>query len=94
MAAGMNDTFQFLFEGRWITARTGQSVAAALIAAEERCLRLDEAGTACGAVCGIGFCWECRCEINGRPDIRACMTEAKPGMVVRRQQGLASCPDR
>ena len=90
----MNDTFQFLFEGRPITARTGQSVAAALIAAGERCLRLDEAGTARGAVCGIGFCWECRCEIEGRPDIRSCMTEAKPGMVVRRQRGLASCRDR
>jgi D-hydroxyproline dehydrogenase subunit gamma len=94
MAAEVNDTFQFLFEGRGITARTGQSVAAALIAAGERCLRLDEAGNARGAVCGIGSCWECRCEIDGRPDIRACMTEAKPDMVVRRQQALASCRDR
>jgi predicted molibdopterin-dependent oxidoreductase YjgC len=94
MAAETNETFEFLFEGRRFTACIGQSVAAALIAVGERCLRLDEAGDARGAVCGIGFCWECRCEINGRPDVRACMTEAKPGMVVRRQRGSAVCRDR
>lgn len=86
--------FQFLFEGRWIPAREGQSVAAALIAAGERCLRIDEAGLPKGAVCGIGFCWECRCSIDGIADLRACMTPARPDMIVRRQRGLDPCPDR
>lgn len=86
--------FQFFFEGRAIAARQGQSVAAALIAAGERCLRVDEAGQPKGAVCGIGVCWECRCSIDGNADIRACMTLARPGMNVRRQQGLDPCSDQ
>ena len=90
----MRSGFQFTFEGRRIDAREGQSVAAALLAAGERCLRIDEAGNPKGAVCCIGFCWECRCSIDGVPDTRACMTEAKPGMVVRRQRGLDPCSAR
>lgn len=77
------------FDGRPIEARDGQSVAAALMAAGERCLRIDEFGNPKGVVCGIGFCWECRCSIDGVPDTRACMTPVRPGMVVRRQQGLS-----
>ena len=71
----------------------GQSVAAALLDAGERCLRIDEAGNPKGAVCGIGVCWECRCSIDGVPDTRACVTEARPGMIVRRQHGLNPCAD-
>ena len=84
----MGSQFTFSFEGKSIPAREGQSVAAALLAAGERCLRIDEAGNPKGAVCGIGFCWECRCSIDGVPDTRACMTRARPGMLVRRQRGL------
>jgi hypothetical protein len=80
--------FEFIFEGRPIAAREGQSIAAALIAAGERCLRVDEAGNPRGALCAIGVCWECRCSIDGVTDTRACMTLARPGMVVRRQRGL------
>jgi hypothetical protein len=28
------------------------------------------------------------------PDTRACVTEARPGMMVCRQQGLSPCADR
>lgn len=84
----------FSFEGRPIAARTGQTVAAALIAAGERCLRIDETGRPKGVVCGIGVCWECRCSIDGVADVRACMTPARPGMAVRRQKGLDACNDR
>ena len=70
-------------------ARLGQSVAAALLANGIRTLRIDEAGNPKGILCGIGYCFECRCVIDDEPDRRACMVEAKPGMQVRRQQGLA-----
>ena len=87
----MPSTFEFTFEGKPVRAREGQSVAAALLEAGERWLRIDEAGNAKGAVCGIGVCWECRCSIDGVPDVRACVTEARAGMIVRRQQGLRAC---
>lgn len=90
----MPSDFRFEFEGKQVTARPGQSVAAALLAAGERCLRIDETGNPKGAVCGIGVCWECRCSIDGVPDIRACMTPAKAGMIVRRQRGLDPCNAR
>jgi hypothetical protein len=89
----MPGSFTFSFEGRPIAAREGQSVAAALMAAGERCLRIDEAGNPKGAVCGIGMCWECRCAIDGVADTRACMVEARPGMSVRRQKGLDACSE-
>jgi len=79
----------FLFEGEPVEAREGQSVAAALIAAGVRSWRIDEAGRHKGALCCIGYCFECRCRIDGEPDRRACMTEARPGMKVERQKGLA-----
>lgn len=84
----MSDTVQFLFDDRPIIAQAGQSVAAALIAVGERCLRIDEAGNPKGALCAIGVCWECRCSIDGVTNTRACMTAVKSGMVVRRQRGV------
>jgi len=79
----------FTFENRQVKARVGQSVAAALLANGIRTLRIDEAGNPKGILCGIGYCFECRCVIDDEPDRRACMVDAKPGMRVRRQQGLA-----
>lgn len=79
---------RFFFEGREIRARPGQSVAAALLAAGERELRRDEFGESKGLFCGIGHCWECRCEIDGVTNVRACMTTVKSAMVVRRQVGV------
>jgi hypothetical protein len=81
--------FVFSFEGAPIEARLGQSVAAALMAAGVRSLRIDEAGNHKGLLCGIGYCFECRCRIDGRPDQRACVTEARPGMRIERQMGLS-----
>ena len=89
----MSTRFEFSFEGKLIKASEGQSVAAALLEAGERCLRIDEAGNAKGVVCAIGVCWECRCSIDGVPDTRACVTEARPGMIVCRQHGLRPCAD-
>jgi predicted molibdopterin-dependent oxidoreductase YjgC len=81
-------TVTFHFEGRPIKAREGQSVAAALIEAGIRSWRVDEAGHHKGALCCIGYCFECRCRIDGVADRRACMTEVREGMLVERQIGL------
>src|SRR5581483_8042423 len=79
---GMPSEVWFYFDGKPVAARLGQSVAAALIAAGERTLRIDEAGRPKGVLCGIGMCWECRCRIDGVPDTRACMTPVRAGMRV------------
>ena len=80
--------FTIEFDGRAIPAWPGESVAAALLAAGHHYLRTAEDGSPRGVLCGIGVCWECRCIIDGRQNTRACMTEVRPGMTVRRQRGL------
>lgn len=89
--------FTILFEDRFgeraIPAWAGESVAAALLAAGERAWRTAEDGSPRGLFCGIGVCWECRCIIDGRPNTRACQTEARPGLSVRWQVGPGLLPD-
>ena len=83
------DGFVIRFEDRDIRAWPGESVAGVLLAAGVRTLRTSENGTRRGLLCGIGVCWECRCVIDGEPNQRACMIEARPGMTVRIQSGLS-----
>jgi len=36
----------------------------------------------------MGVCFECLVEIDGRPNVQACMTPVRDGMAVRRQSGF------
>lgn len=81
--------FTILFDGVEIPAWSGETVAAALLAAGYRAWRTAEDGTPRGLFCGIGVCWECRCVIDGQPNTRACQSMVRPGLVVRRQEGLS-----
>lgn len=80
----MTDTV-FTFEGRRITARSGQSLAAALIEAGYRDFRDTSGGEQRGLFCGIGVCQDCLLTVNGVPNRRACMTPATAGIIVSRQ---------
>ena len=37
--------------------------------------------------CGIGICYECVVEVDGRPGVRACRIMIRPGMCVVTQDG-------
>ena len=79
---------RFSFDGKEITAEPGQSVGAALIAAGHRSWRTTRHnGAPRGVFCGIGVCFDCLVIINGHPNERACLTEARPGDEVRSQEG-------
>ncbi len=39
--------------------------------------------------CGMGVCFDCLVEIDGRSNVRACQTLVKPGMEVVTQNGEA-----
>ena len=72
-------------DGRPITAYSGETVFAALLAEGVKALRQpskDQAKTARGGFCGMGVCQECRVMVDGLPDQRACMTEVRDGMEV------------
>lgn len=76
------------FEGEAVSARSGDSVAAALIAAGHVTLRSTPvSGVPRGPFCMMGACFECLVEIDGRPGCQACMTEVRDGMRVRRMRG-------
>ena len=84
----ITEAAEFEFEGETIRARAGESLAAALLAAGIVALRETAAdGTARGPYCMIGNCFECRVEIDGRPNQQACLQRVRAGMRVRRQRG-------
>jgi NADPH-dependent 2,4-dienoyl-CoA reductase/sulfur reductase-like enzyme len=83
-----DDIVGFEFEGRRMSGRRGESLAAALTAAGERELRIDREGRRRGLFCGMGVCQECLVEIDGRQGQRACMTKLEGSIAVRRQAFL------
>jgi aerobic-type carbon monoxide dehydrogenase small subunit (CoxS/CutS family) len=79
---------EFTFDGKKIDAITGQSVAAALLAANQRTLRKTRFNNnERGVFCGIGVCFDCLVVIDGVTNQRSCLIEAKPGMQVQTQVG-------
>jgi predicted molibdopterin-dependent oxidoreductase YjgC len=79
---------EFTFDGEKINALTGQSVAAALLAANQRSLRKTRFNNnERGVFCGIGICFDCLVVIDGITNQRACLIEAKQGMKVQTQVG-------
>ena len=79
---------EFTFDGEKIAAIGGQSVAAALLAANQRALRKTRFdNNERGVFCGIGVCFDCLVVIDGITNQRACLIEARPGMKVQTQVG-------
>lgn len=73
------------FEGQRLPARQGQSLAAALTEAGHRDFRVTPDGTHRGMFCGMGVCQDCLLTVDGTPNVRACVTAARNGMVLARQ---------
>jgi len=71
------------FDGAEIEALPGETIAAALAAADIVTLRRTRSGAPRGAFCGMGACFDCLVTVNGRPNQRACLTKVAPGMEVR-----------
>jgi len=70
----------FTFEGKEIPAEPGQSIGAALVAAGYRAWRATRhGGEPRGVFCGIGICFDCLVTVNGQPNQRACLIEARAG---------------
>jgi predicted molibdopterin-dependent oxidoreductase YjgC len=71
------------FGGRTMAARAGQTVAAALLDAGITSWRTTRhAGRPRGVFCGIGVCFDCLLQIDGRDNQRACLVPVRDGMVL------------
>ena len=75
-------------DGEAFTAREGDSVAAALLAAgRTHCRTTPVSGAPRAPYCMMGVCFDCLVVIDGRPNQQACMIAARDGMRIERQQG-------
>ena len=75
-------------DGRRVTAYEGETVAAVLIAEGHVATRTTRGGSSRGVYCGMGVCFDCLVVVDGVPNTRACVTWAREGMEVARQDGL------
>ncbi len=80
---------RFTFDGREVVGREGEPLLAALLAAGVRVLRtMPKTGEARGGYCLVGRCTDCLVVVDGRPNVRACVTSLQAGMWVETQVGL------
>jgi len=81
--------FEIEVDGEKIVAYEGETIGAALLAADHRTLRFtNKLEQPRGLYCGIGLCQECRMTINGIPNTQACQTLATPGCRIETQKSL------
>lgn len=86
-----SNALRMTVDGRAITARQGDSVAAALIAAGIRQSRTTPvSGAPRGPYCMMGVCFECLVTVDGVGNRQGCLVPVAEGMVVETQQGKRS----
>lgn len=79
---------EIFVDGHAVKAFTGQTVAAALLSAGRRALRITaRLAEPRGMYCSIGICFDCLMTIDGRPNVRTCQTPVRSGMRVESQTG-------
>ncbi|MEM8997602.1 MAG: (2Fe-2S)-binding protein [Acidobacteriota bacterium] len=78
----------FTFDREEIRAFEGETIAAALVA-EGRTLfrRTARRGAPRGVFCGMGVCYDCLVQVDGRPNRQACLVPVRAGMRVETQIG-------
>lgn len=76
-------SFNICVNGQTIPAYPGETVAGALLAAGVNIFRKTfETGHERGQFCGMGVCYDCLIDVDGRVSQRACMTAVTPGMTI------------
>jgi hypothetical protein len=76
-------------DGKQLKAREGEMIAAALIANGIRIHRYTvKRREPRGIFCGIGQCTDCVMKVNGRINVRTCITPVEAGMRVETQYGV------
>lgn len=92
-AIGRGRQVELVVDGATVPAFEGESVAAALLAAGRRGLRVSpRRGEPRGMYCGIGLCFECVMVVDGQPGVRTCLTPVRDGMLVGAAQGGGGRP--
>jgi len=83
----------FFFEGRPMTGRQGETIAAALAANGIRLFRhAEKTGRPRGFFCAVGKCASCLMVVDGKPNTMVCMEPLREGARVERQRGRGKLP--
>lgn len=75
-------------DGKAVTAREGDSVAAALLGAGSvACRTTPVTGAPRAPFCMMGVCFDCLVVVDGTPNVQGCMTRVHAGMRIETQAG-------
>jgi sarcosine oxidase subunit alpha len=86
-----SDRFTFQFEGKPVEGRSGDTVASALYRAGRRIfIRSFKYHRPRGLLCLAGKCPNCMMNVDGTPNVKACITPARAGMTVSHQNAYPS----
>ena len=81
-------TVALVVDGVACTARAGDTVAAAMLAAGRvACRTTPVSGAPRGPYCLMGVCFDCLVTIDGVPNRQACLVTVHDGMRIERQHG-------
>jgi len=78
--------YTITFDGKSCQGKPGQTISEVLM--ENGIITLGQSpdGSPRGVYCGMGACYQCRIILNGKMNIRACKTLAKPGDIILSQK--------
>lgn len=84
----------FMYNGTPMQGYEGEPIAAALKAAGVMTHRYTKKRhEPRGVFCAIGRCTDCVMIVDGKPNVRTCMTPLAAGMEVQTQYGVSAEPD-
>ena len=87
-SSGDKEMVEIRVDGRQLKAVRGEMIAATLMAHGIRTHRhTAKSGQPRGIYCGIGQCTDCVMVVNGKPNVRTCITPVEAGMVIETQEG-------
>ena len=79
---------EVIVDGAPISARAGDSVAAALLASGHlACRTTPVSGAPRGPFCMMGVCFDCLVVIDGTPNRQGCLVTVQDGMRIETQKG-------
>ena len=81
-------TLRLTLDSAPLSAHAGDSLAVAILAHSGNASRTTVLASPRTAFCMMGICFDCLVEVDGQPNVQACMTQARDGMILRRQIGL------
>lgn len=86
-------SISIVVDGRPMAAFEGETIAAALIAANHLISQIRN-GRVQAPFCNIGQCHGCLMEVNGRAGVKTCATYVEDGMVINTRRVNKREPDK